>query len=128
MKIHVLEHLKSIYGEQCVICQDEVVSALYFIIPQARLKHARKLNKRGNRTKRVKRPIIANNSYDNLLPVCFSCKDKDQLSIYLTISQKSIVRLDALRAQQGFTLINSCNCQRELHKLISKNQEKDKLC
>lgn len=116
-----------VYGDKCTMCQVEPSTVLYFIIPQANLKHTRKLNKRGNRTKRVPRPIISNNSYDNLLPVCQSCKKKDQLSIYIRISQGEIMRIDAVRAQHGFTLISSCSCQRELHKLISINQEKDAL-
>lgn len=123
MNIKVLEQLKAIYGEQCIICQSSLATGLYFIVPQANLKHARKLNKRGSRTKRIKRPIVANNSQDNLLPVCQSCKVKDQGSIYLSITQGDRMRIDALRAQRGFTLINSCNCQRELHRLISNNQK-----
>lgn len=119
----MLEQLKAIYGELCIICQTNLATELYFIIPQANLKHARKLNKRGNRSKRIMRPVIANNSPDNLLPVCQSCKIKDQRSVYLSISQGDRMRIDALRAQQDFTLINSCSCQRELHRLISNNQK-----
>jgi hypothetical protein len=123
MNIKVMEQLKAIYGDKCIICQTNLATGLYFIVPQANLKHARKLNKRGSRTKRIKRPVVANNSPDNLLPVCQSCKIKDQRSIYLSISQGDLMRIDALRAQQGFTLINSCSCQRELHRLISNNQK-----
>ena len=123
MNIKVLEQLKAIYGELCIICQTNLATELYFIIPQANLKHARKLNKRGNRSKRAMRPVVANNSLDNLLPVCQSCKIKDQRSAYLSISQGDRMRIDALRAQQGFTLIHSCSCQRELHRLISNNQK-----
>jgi hypothetical protein len=128
VNIKVLEQLKAIYGELCIICQTNLATELYFIIPQANLKHARKLNKRGNRSKRIMRPVIANNSPDNLLPVCQSCKIKDQRSVYLSISQGDRMRIDALRAQHKFTLINSCSCQRELHRLISNNQKEDSKC
>lgn len=121
MEIKVLDKLKLIYGENCIICQVNIATMLYFIIPQANLKHVRKLNKRSNRKTRVSRPVIANNSYDNLLPVCRICKVKDQRSIYLSVSGGELERIDALRVQHGFTLINSCKCQRELHKLISNN-------